>query len=92
MERSRFTLSRRTFRSQPRSRRSAFGSPSIHWESTKPVEIVLDSRLGRVTGRITPNAEPGPEGRMGVILSLASGGDLPRSVRDALPQADARPG
>ena len=30
-----------------------------------------------VSGRITPNAEPGPDGRMGVILSLQSGGDLP---------------
>jgi 5-hydroxyisourate hydrolase-like protein (transthyretin family) len=56
----------------------AFGSPSIHWNSPKPVEVVLDSRLGSASGRIAPNAEPGPEGRMGVVLALRSGGDLPR--------------
>jgi len=55
------------------------GSPSIRLDATKPAEIVLDRRLGRVRGRIAPNAEPGPEGRMGVVLSLESGGDLARN-------------
>jgi len=55
----------------------AFGSPSIQWEPAKLVEIVLDSRLGRVRGRIAPNAEPDQEGRMGVVLFLESGGNLP---------------
>jgi protocatechuate 3,4-dioxygenase beta subunit len=55
----------------------AFGSPAIRWLATGPVEISLDGRLGRVRGRITPNAAPGAEGRMGVILALDSGVNLP---------------
>ena len=57
----------------------AFGSPSICWESTQPVDIGLDGRLGRVRGRIAPNVEPGPDGRLRVIAFLDSGGNLPRS-------------
>ena len=52
----------------------AFASPSLRWHTTAPMKIVLDSRLGRVRGRIEPNVEPSPQGRMRVFLSEDSGG------------------
>ena len=32
----------------------AFGSPSISWDTARPATIVLDSRLGRIKGRLRP--------------------------------------
>jgi len=32
----------------------AFGSPTISWNTTRPVTIVLDGRLGRIKGRLKP--------------------------------------
>ena len=32
----------------------AFGSPAVSWDTTQTVSIVLDSRLGRIQGRLRP--------------------------------------
>ena len=32
----------------------AFGSPTISWDTARPVTIVLDGRLGRIKGRLKP--------------------------------------
>ncbi len=32
----------------------AFGSPTISWDTARPVTVVLDGRLGRINGRLKP--------------------------------------
>jgi hypothetical protein len=52
-----------------------FGRPSIAWDSTKPVEVELDDRLGAIRGRLFPHEGPGLAGTR-VVLGSDNGGFL----------------
>jgi hypothetical protein len=52
-----------------------FGRPRITWDSTKPVEIELDDRLGAVQGRLVPHVGPGLA-KTRLVAASDSGGYL----------------
>ncbi|MGO9467334.1 MAG: carboxypeptidase regulatory-like domain-containing protein [Isosphaeraceae bacterium] len=45
-----------------------FGAPRIYWDISKPVTIVLDSRLGQIDGRLKPPDARGLAGKVSVTL------------------------
>ena len=58
-----------------------FGKPTISWDASRPVSIVLDGRLGRVEGRLKPPADRGPSGKLSVSLRRK----ISREDRDSTP-------
>ncbi len=52
----------------------AFGAPTVSWDTTKPVTIALDRRLGSIRGRIMPPGGQLPAGtiKIGLGRELAS--------------------
>jgi RNA polymerase sigma factor (sigma-70 family) len=49
----------------------AFGSPAVSWDTTQTVSIVLDSRLGRIQGRLRPPDARGLPRELSLGLHLA---------------------
>ncbi len=57
----------------------AFGAPAVSWDTTQTVSIVLDSRLGRIQGRLrTPDARSLPRPlSLGLLQASSPAGAAP---------------
>jgi hypothetical protein len=58
-----------------------FGKPTILWDASGPVSIVLDDRLGKIEGRLKPPADRGLSGKLSVSLRRKT----PSADRDTAP-------
>ncbi len=54
-----------------------FGKPRISWDTTRPVTIALDSRIGQIQGRLKPPDARGLSGRFSVSLTRWASPDKP---------------
>ncbi len=54
-----------------------FGKPRISWDTTRPVTIAIDGRIGRIQGRLKPPDVRGLSGRFAISLTRWASPDKP---------------